>query len=173
VLANARALAKHLSVSADDRIAANAPLHSHQGLIALHLALATGAALVLGKPKQATPTLALAFGPGGGGAGGARRAAIWSLPEAQAIAAGATRKALQPLDGVELRDSASGLETRGPATAPGYLDHPSATTKQFAAGGWFRTRTAGTVAGSAVRLSQPAGPGKRARGGSATRASRS
>jgi O-succinylbenzoic acid--CoA ligase len=49
----------------------------------------------------------------------------------------------RPLDGVEVR-LAEGIEVRGPTLALGYRLDPEATEAAFA-GGWFRTRDAGTI----------------------------
>ena len=137
VLANARSLAARLKVGTKDRIAVDAPLHDPLGLAAVHLALATGAALVIG--RGATPSIELAS------ASAKRRkvptAELRCLPETQAIAARGPRDA-EPrlLDGVEQRAGARGeIELRGPGLAPAYVDDPSASLKRFADGGWFRS----------------------------------
>jgi len=50
----------------------------------------------------------------------------------------------RPLDGVRVRISEGGVELAGPTLALGYRRDPSATAAAFA-GGWFRTRDAGSL----------------------------
>ncbi len=57
----------------------------------------------------------------------------------------------EPLDGVRVRIGAEGVELGGPTLALGYRLDPGATAAAFA-GGWFRTRDAGTLTGGRLTV---------------------
>jgi O-succinylbenzoic acid--CoA ligase len=57
-----------------------------------------------------------------------------------------------PLDGVEVAVDDGGIRLAGPVLALGYRGDPAATAEAFA-GGWFRTRDAGELAGGVLRVS--------------------
>ncbi|MGY1740942.1 MULTISPECIES: o-succinylbenzoate--CoA ligase [unclassified Blastococcus] len=56
-----------------------------------------------------------------------------------------------PLDGVSVRVAGGGIELAGPVLALGYRGDPAATAEAFA-GGWFRTRDAGELAGGVLTV---------------------
>jgi O-succinylbenzoic acid--CoA ligase len=57
----------------------------------------------------------------------------------------------RPLDGVLVRVGPSGIELAGPTLALGYRLDPDGTAAAFA-GGWFRTRDAGTLADGVLQV---------------------
>ncbi|MGY1744483.1 o-succinylbenzoate--CoA ligase [Blastococcus sp. SYSU D00695] len=56
-----------------------------------------------------------------------------------------------PLDGVSVAVDDGGVRLAGPVLARGYRADPAATAEAFA-GGWFRTRDAGTLAGGVLTV---------------------
>ncbi len=56
-----------------------------------------------------------------------------------------------PLDGVAVRAGSGGVELSGPVLASGYRLDPAGTAEAFA-GGWFRTRDAGTLDGGRLTV---------------------
>ncbi len=150
-------------LTAEDRIAV-ASREPHHAVVALNLALFSGAALC-GRDAGATvavgaplPEARLTLAAGAG-------CRVWIVPEAQLALAASPEspEALEPAPGVSLRlvaenDEVVGpvgegaLELRGPNLAPAYLDDEAANRSAFTGDRWWRTGVrarideAGTVA---------------------------
>lgn len=151
LLSNAALLAKSIGIASDDAIASNSPMFGLHGLLALHLALYSGATLSLSEKASLTVSAEM-DGTGTITGSDSRKIDFWGSSDCQILLVDNL-----PIEGSEVRIVAQDgallalgeegqLQVRSPSLSAGFFDNDAANGAAYTADSWYRTGRQATIA---------------------------